>query len=93
MEQKEEISEVIPEGKVKTVDGRIIDRAKACFLLQQHPEHKDIFSASDNTIYHRSEAGTLRCINKHKPSKAARKALKRQRHNAPQPPLNLRGGE
>lgn len=80
---EENIKDIVPEGKVRTVDGRIIDRSKACFLLQQHPEHAEIFRASDNTIYHRSEAGTLKCLNKKKLSKAERKAMKRAKHNAP----------
>ena len=59
------------------VDGKLIDRTKVGFLLQQHPEQKEFFRATDNTIYHRSGKGQLRCVNKKKLTKAEKKAVKR----------------
>ena len=71
----------IPEGKV-LIDGKLTDITKRGLLLQQHPEQKEFFRATDDTIYHRSAAGQLRCVNKKKLTKAERKAAKRGKKKA-----------
>lgn len=68
----------VPEGKM-LIDGKLIDRSKVGFRLQQHPEQKEFFRAMDNTVYHRSAAGQLRCVNKKKLTKSEKKAAKRDK--------------
>ena len=50
----------IPEGKIKTVNGQIIDRTKAVFMLRQHPKSNKIFLDSQGKTYVKDEKGTLR---------------------------------
>jgi hypothetical protein len=52
--------EKIPEGKIKTVDGQIIDRTRALFMLRKHPKSDKIFMDSRGIQYVKDEKGTLR---------------------------------
>ncbi len=52
--------EKIPEGKIKTVHGEIIDRADACYLLRKHPKSEKLFFDHLNTCYVKDDNGTLR---------------------------------
>lgn len=56
MEEREKI----PMGKIKTVDGKIIDRADACFLLRKHPKSDKLFYDHRNVCYVKDSNGTLR---------------------------------
>ena len=56
-----EYREVIPKGFVKTVEGQIIPRDKACFMLKQDPTEKDVERAIDGTAYMRDpKTGALK---------------------------------
>jgi hypothetical protein len=50
----------IPEGKVLTADGQLIDRVKACYLLREHPKTKNILFDSKGNQYVKDKNGTLR---------------------------------
>lgn len=54
------MEETIPKGKVKTVDGKIIDRADACFRLRPHSKSPNLFYDHNNTCYVKDSNGTLR---------------------------------
>lgn len=72
----------IPEGKVRTKDGQIIDRADACFTLAEHKEDSSLLFAFDRTVYKKDENGTLRRLTYKKSermTKAERKRLRRDR--------------
>jgi hypothetical protein len=53
-------NEVIPEGKIKISDGRIIDRADACFSYREHPKTDKLLFDHKKTCYVKDENGTLR---------------------------------
>jgi hypothetical protein len=77
--------EEIPEGKVKTKDGQIIDRADACFILAEHKEDSSLLFAMDKTVYKRDKNGTLRRLTYKKSermTKAERKRLRRDHFSA-----------
>lgn len=52
-------TEPLPEGKVRTVSGEIIDRADACYLLRPVPG-TSLLMDSKEVIYQRDARGTLR---------------------------------
>jgi len=56
------MADKIPEGKVKLSDGKVIDRADACYGLLEHPADKTLLCATDGTLYHREKSGALRRI-------------------------------
>lgn len=50
----------VPEGKVVTVSGEIIDRADACYLMKQDSEHKYLWYDVTGRVYFKDDKGTLR---------------------------------
>lgn len=48
----------------KIDDGKIIDRTRVCFLLQESPVNKNMLTASDRTIYQRQADGSLRRLHR-----------------------------
>ena len=62
--------EVIPQGKIKTMNGNIIDRADACFALMKHPKSDKLFFDHSGKCYVKDEKGTLR---RYPPKKKNRK--------------------
>lgn len=50
----------VPEGKVRTVDGEIIDRSKAAYYLRPHPKSKNLFFDRKGICYIKDEKGTMR---------------------------------
>ncbi len=52
--------EKLPEGYVRTVDGKIIDWADAGFALRPHPKSDKLFFDHGGKCYVRDEEGTLR---------------------------------
>jgi hypothetical protein len=70
----------IPEGKVKTKDGQIIDRADACFLLNEHPKDNSLLRAIDGTVYQKRGCTLHRLTFKKREgmTKADRKRLRRE---------------
>ena len=68
--------EIIPAGKVKTHDGKIIDRTKACFMLREHPKDHNILIAADGTVYQKIN-GTLKRLTFKKGEKKRKEEMKK----------------
>ncbi|MAT59848.1 MAG: hypothetical protein CMF23_17880 [Ignavibacteriae bacterium] len=52
--------DAIADGKVKTMDGKIIDRVDACTIYRQHEKSKNLFFDRKGICYIKDEKGTLR---------------------------------
>lgn len=74
--------EDIPEGKVRTTDGKIIDRIDACFGMAEHKEDKSILFTFDGTAYRKTnERGTIKRLtfkNSERRTKAEHKRSRRE---------------
>ena len=55
-----QLNEIIPDGKVKTADGKIIDRANAAFWLAKHPNNENIEVSATGVLYYRMPNGSLK---------------------------------
>lgn len=56
----EQNNSILPNGKVRTNDGQIIDRADAAFSLRAHPKSKNLFFDHKGVCYVRDSKGTMR---------------------------------
>ena len=76
-----EILEQVPEGKIRTSSGEIIDRTDACFRLREFKDDKSLLMATDGTVYKAGEGGTLKRLSfkiNEKLSKSERKKKRRE---------------
>ena len=52
--------EILPNGKVKLDDGRIIERHQAAYHLRKHPTQENVFGDNKGRLYYKDAKGTLR---------------------------------
>lgn len=87
-EKHQAVGAQIPDGYVRTVDGKVIPREKACFLYRDHKgdDGKDYKVASDRA-YAVGRGGQLRRLGPPKLSKAEKKRQKKARRETVASPV------
>jgi hypothetical protein len=80
-EDKKIVETPLPFGKVRLVDGQIVDRSKCHFKLQQNQKDPSFFkSQGTGTVYKQQKDGSLINVTKPNLTKAEKKAAKRAKH-------------
>lgn len=59
-DEPKKAEDMLPPGMFKLSDGRMIERHRVCFGMQQHKEHTDIFYTMDGHIYQKQKNGSLK---------------------------------
>lgn len=52
--------EILPNGKVKLEDGRIIERHEVAYRLRKYPTQDNVYGDNKGQLYYKDSKGTLR---------------------------------